>query len=169
MAVQTTYGTAMTKAIEGALADMGDHDVGPSFNQEASAQIAFGRAVKFGTTDNGCLLPTAASSKIKGITLHTDTYSRDFLTASLGTTGVKVGYVMSLLRKGRVWAICQNGCVPGDRLFVRAVAGTFTVIGGLENAADSTNTVDCQKQGVWRSTAGAGGLAILEVDFTNAP
>lgn len=167
MSVQTSYGTSMTSGIEGALADSGAHDVVALFNQEASASIAFGRAVKFGTSDNGCKLPAAETDKIAGISLHTDQYAAEQLDA----TGVKVGHVLSVLRKGRVWVMARTAVAPGDRLWVRAVSsGTgYETLGGLEDADDSTDTIDCTAQGVWLSTAAQGALALLEVDFTNKP
>lgn len=167
MSVQTSYGTTRTKAIEGALADDGPHDVIPLYNAEASAEIAFGRGVKQGTTDDGALLPTAQADKIAGITLHTDQYAAE----ELGTTGMKPKAVMSILRRGRVWAMARSAVTPGDRLYVRAVSSDtgFETKGGLEDAADSTDMVDCTAQGVWRSTAAQGELAVLEVDFTNKP
>lgn len=167
MSVQTSYGTSRTKAIEGALADNGPHDIIPLYNEEASASIAFGRAVKQGTTDDGALLPAAETDKIVGITVHSDQYAAE----ELDSTGMKADAVMSVLRKGRIWAMARTAVTPGDRLWVRAVSsGTgFETLGGLEDADDSTDTIDCTAQGVWRSTAAQGALAILEVDFTNKP
>ena len=37
------------------------------------------------------------------------------------------------------------------------------------NHTDTVDTVDCTNQGVWLTTAAAGGLGVLEVDFTNKP
>jgi hypothetical protein len=174
--VQTSYGTTLTKAIEGALADSGAHDVIVKYNGEASAAIAFGRAVKFGATDNAALLPAAETDKICGIVLHTDQYS----TGEGGelkqdgtewTNGLRPGAVMSVLRKGRIWVKPRTAVTPGDRLWVRAVSAESGVefLGGLEDADDSTDTIDCTAQGVWLDTAAAGVLARLEVDFTNKP
>jgi hypothetical protein len=176
MSVQSSYGTTLTSAIEGALADSGPHDVITKYNAEASAAISFGKAVKFGATDNAALLPAAETDKICGIVLHTDQYS----TGSDGelkqdgtawTNGLRPGAAMSILRKGRVWAVARTAVAPGDRLWVRAVASGsgHEFLGGLEDADDSTDTIDCTAQGVWLTTAAQGALAILEVDFTNKP
>ena len=83
-------------------------------------------------------------------------------------TGLLPGAIMNVLRKGRIWVVCESGCDPDDRLWVRAVAGAGEYLGACENADDSTDTIDCTGQGVWRTTAAAGELAVLEVDFTNA-
>lgn len=160
------------------LAEFGDGIVS-AINSEASLEIAFGCAVKFGgvaNVDQSAKLPTAETDKIMGIVLHSHAYS---LETDVGTganggaatvrPGIKPGKMMNVLRKGRVLAICEDGCVPGDRLWVRGVSAGDGVefLGGLNNADDSTDTVDCTNQGVWLTTAAAGGLAELEVDFTN--
>lgn len=170
MSVQTSYGTTMTAAIEGALADNGAHDVKPMYNEEASAEIAFGRAVKFGTNANGALLPAAESDVIAGIVLHSNAYTTGTSTSDLGTTGLRPDATLSVLRKGRVWVTVEDGCVVGDRLWIRAVGSTPPeYLGGVNSADDSTDMVDCTKQGVFLTACSAGGLAILEVDFTNKP
>lgn len=170
MAVQTSYGVTMTKAIEGALADDGAHDCVALYNEEASASIPFGRGVAFGTADNGALLPAAETDKIAGITVHSNQYTTGS-DGELTDDGLIPGAVMTVLRKGRIWAMARTAVTPGDRLWVRAVSSDtgYEVLGGLEDADDSTDTIDCTAQGVWRSTAAQGELAILEVDFVNKP
>lgn len=170
MSVQTTYSDARAKGVQGQLlSDPAQSSIYSRFNAEASAEIAMGRAVKFGATDDAVLLPAAETDKIFGIVLHTDRYDNG-PNGELGTTGLKPKAMMDVLRRGRVLVVCEDGCAPGDRLWVRAVAGGDPeFLGGLNNADDSTDMVDCTKQGVWMTTATAGGLAELEVDFTNEP
>lgn len=176
MSVQTTYGVRQTAALEGALADSGAHDACARYNAEASAAISFGKAVKFGATDTAALLPSAETDKIMGIVLRHDAYSTgadgDLKTdGTAWTNGLRPGAMMTVLRKGRVWAVAGTAVTPGDRLWVRAVSAQsgFEFLGGCEDADDSTDTIDCTAQGVWLTTAAQGALAILEVDFTNKP
>lgn len=170
---QTSYGASMTIGIEGQLADDQPHVVMAAYNGEASASIAFGRAVKFGATasDNrAVILPAAETDKIIGIVLHSHEYSKGFTGAQLDATGVTAGNPLSILRRGRVLVVCEDAVTRGDRLWVRAVGSTPPeYLGGLNNADDSTDMVDCTKQGQWMSTAAAGGLAWLDVDFINEP
>lgn len=170
MSVQTSYSDARAIGIAGTLLSDPDQSMIVSrFNAEASAEITFGRAVKFGATDDAALLPSVETSKILGIVLHSDRYDNG-PNGELGTTGLKVGTMMDVLRRGEVLVVCEDGCVPGDRLWVRAVAGGDPeFLGGLNNADDSTDMVDCTKQGVWMTTAAAGGLARLACDFINEP
>ncbi len=169
--VQSSFSSTLTAAIEGQLADTGDNDICARYNEEASASIPFGRAVKFGTVDNGAKLPSAETDKIVGITLHSNEYSKGTDTSDLSSTGMRPGVVMNVLRKGRVWVVARSAVAPGDRLWVRAVSSDtgYETLGGLEDADDSTDMIDCTAQGVWLTTAAQGGLALLEVDFTNKP
>jgi hypothetical protein len=165
MAVQTSYGTSMTAAISGQLADNGANDCIPKYNEEASAEVKFGAAVCWGTTENGALLPAAETDKVIGIVVHSHAYTKGFTGAELGSTGVVSNGNLSVLRKGRIWVTCRSGCTRGDRLWVRCTAAPG-VVGDLENADDGTETIDCTNQGVWLTSAAAGALALLEVDFT---
>lgn len=170
MSVQTSYSDTRAKAIAGMLADSGeDATIRSYFNAEASAECAFGRAVKFGATDDAALLPSVETDKILGIVLYSSRYDNG-TNGELGTTGLKPKAMMDILRKGTLWVVVEDGCAPGDRLWIRAVAGGDPeFLGGCNNADDSTDMVDCTKQGLWMSTAAAGGLARLAVDFINEP
>ena len=168
MAVQTTYGTDPAIGIKGQLADSGHHDVIAMVNNEASQEMAFGLAVVFegSTDDQGALAPDAISETVAGILVHSHRYS-NAPSGDLGTTGLKAGAMLDVLRKGRIWVECEDGCSPGDRLFVRAVATGAEEEGACAKAADASDMIDLQGQGIWLTTATAGNLAILEVDFTN--
>jgi hypothetical protein len=165
MAVQSTYSQNITAAFAGMLADNGAYDAIAMVNTEASASIAFGRAVMFGSATDALSaeLPVAETAVIAGILMHSHAYSQTDLDA----TGVIVGATMNVLRKGRIWVTVEDAVVPGDRLWVRGVAGGDPeFLGGLLPADDSTDTVDCTGQGQFLTAADAGGLAVLEVDFT---
>lgn len=170
MGVQSSYGNTLTVALEGQLADDGDHDVIAMTNAEASASIAFGRAVKKGTGDTEALLPAAETDEVVGITMHSHAYSNGE-NGDLDDTGMKVGAVMNVLRKGRIW-VRVNGAVVAftSRLWVRAVGSTPPeYLGGIEDADDSTDMIDCTKQGQFITSAATGELAVLEVNFLNKP
>lgn len=175
MARQTTYETEPAAAIAGQLAQgFLDADVRSMYNAEASAKVMFGRAVKWGSTTDAkaAKLPAAESDKIVGIVCHSHAYENDptygELDPTAGTGGVRAGGKLAVLRRGTIWVIAEDAVVPGDRLWVRAVAGGDPeFLGGLTNADDSTDTIDCTAQGEWLDAAAAGELARLSVDFTN--
>lgn len=170
MSVQTSYGVTRTIAIEGQLADNGPHDVIPLFNGESSAKINFGRAVKWNGTDGlSAKLPAAESDIVAGIVVHANQYSTGS-DGELTSTGLIPGAMMSVLRKGRVWVMARTAVVAGvSRLWVRAVSSEtgYEVYGGLEDADDGTDTIDCTACGVFLDTGAQGALVRLEVDFTN--
>ncbi len=166
MSKQTTYNDAMAVGFAGQL--LAGSPVA-MINNEASAEMPFGVAVAFegGSDDKGALLPDSISvDVIAGILVHTHSYHKP---EQLGDSGVKPGQMLNVLRRGRLLAVCEDGCTPGARLHVRAVAGGGEQEGALLASPDGTDTIDCGNQGVWLTTASAGGLAELEVDFTAAP
>lgn len=167
MSVQSSYPKTMTRGFSGQILR---NDLSVVMrNDEASAEIAFGRAVNFGSTTDelSALLPDNAADVIAGIAAHSHAHHKD---ESLGDTGVKPGHSFNVLRKGRILVTCPSGCSVGDRLYVRqnVTGGGSEVEGGLEDAADSDN-IDCTNAGIWMTSAAAGELAELEVDFTNKP
>lgn len=166
MSVQTSYSSAMTAAFAGK-ADRIDSCI--TMRNDQSASIPFGRAVNFASATDpmSAELPDDAADIIAGIVIHSHAYAKD---EQLDATGVVDGELLNVLRKGRVWVTCPSGCSVGDRLWVRqdVTGGGSEVEGGLEDAEDTDN-IDCTNAGVWLTSASAGELALLEVDFTNAP
>lgn len=174
MAVQTSYSFDMSAAYAGLLISTVDGGILPFRNNQADTgvaltdEMAFGRAVAFegSTDDKGAKIPSGATDKIAGIVVKSHAYGIAPY-GDLGTIGVKPGGTVSVMRKGILWVVVEDGCAPGDRLWVRRTAGGDPeFLGGLNNADDSTDTIDCTSQGVFLTTASAGGLAKLEVDFT---
>lgn len=174
MPVQTSVSDAPSTAFAGLLVGTG-HTIHPMKNAEASAEIAFGRGVVFksgATTDQDAVLPAAESDKFAGVVVKSDVYDRTYTLSDgstageLGTTGLKPGAMMNVLRRGQVWAVCEDGCAPGDKLWVRGVAaGDPEFLGGLNNADDGTDMIDATAVGTWLTTASAGGLAILSLNL----
>ena len=180
MSLQTTYLTVPAIGYEGTLQGDADADIITLKNVEASASMPFGRAVAWKTSspasDKDALLPASTSDKIAGIIVKSNAYERTWtdqdgtVHGSLDSTGIVTGELINVLRDGKIIVKCMTGCAPADRLFVCSTAATtYTAVGQLGNADESSNTVDCTKQGQWLTTAAAGGLAWLDVDFTNKP
>ncbi len=163
---QTTYGYSMAIGIEGQLADMSNAEVDSFVQSEASAAVAIGCAVKYGATDQTVLNLTATSEKVPGIVLHAHVYDPETQLDDDGAILPK--NMVSVLRRGRVLVRCEEGCAPGDRLFIRAVAAGAERAGALRMSADGSDCIDCSNQGEWKSTAAAGELAWLDVDFTGS-
>lgn len=185
MTLQNDYSVNPPISYNGVLVGKADdHDIVTFKNVEASASIAFGRAVVFKlsspATDLDVLLPAVETDTVAGIVIKLDQYSRAFTTTDkdgasvtvgeLDGTGLRPGTLMACLRRGKIHVIVEDTVAVGDRLWVRAVAGGDPeFLGGLLNADDSTDTIDCTKQGVFLTSASAGGIAVLDVDFTVKP
>ncbi len=166
LTVQSTYPSARTAAIAGTLADTSAHEIVAMVNNEASAEILFGQAVCFegSTIYEGVLSPDITSDKICGIAIRAYNYVP---SSDLGDTGVEPGGVLNVLRKGRCWVTVEEAVAPGDRMFIRVVTSGSETEGAFRKSADSSDCIDSTTQGVYLSTAGIGGVALLEVDFTN--
>ena len=175
MTVQSTFSsTGPAIGYTGTLDSNLAHDVVTMINAESSSSIGFGLAVKFKdtvTTDQDAVLPAAQADKVLGVMLRADTYGVAWTDLSsntfgqLDSNGVKPGGFLNILKRGRVLVTCQSGCEAGDKLYVRAISGTSTVIGGLENAADAAKMIDCTASGTWMTSATAGSLAWLDINF----
>jgi len=132
-------------------------------------------------TDFDVLIPSTQADLVAGILIYENDYIPTFDTVDIngavvtaGQLKVGVGLIpgtlMSTIRRGKIRVICESAVKPGDRLFVRALVGTgLQIVGGLGNAADASKMIDCTKQGVWLSSAAAGGIAVLSVDFGAKP
>ncbi len=170
--VQTTYTDGLALPYAGLPGDVSDSVIVPAFNTEASAEIAFGLVVArdntapYDTNGNGAKLPAASTDKLMGIVRHSHAYSNS-PNGDLGTTGLKPGAMMNVLRSGRIWAVCEDGCSPGDRLFVRyTAAGTGK--GSLRSTdAGGSTCIDATTKGEWVTKAAAGAVAMIDVDFVN--
>lgn len=177
MTLQSTYNAAPDTGYEGQLWGDSFHDITTMRNDEASVSIPFGRAVVFPTSptvDMSAKLPSGSLTRPAGLVVFSHNYARVWTAADgtvngdLDSTGLRPGVHMNILRRGRILVKTQQAVVPGDRLFIcKTAATTYSAVGQLGNADESTNTIDATTVGVWLTSAAAGALAVLDVDFTN--
>ena len=168
-ATQTTVADRMTLAIAGML-DQSEMvaSIRSYTSEEASAEIPFGTMVIRGTDeDNGVLqVHTSGATVIAllaGVVVHSHAYAK---TQELGDTGLKPDTTFGVLQKGRIWVTTEDACDPGDAVRVRVVVAGAEVKGAFRVAADSTDCVVLSKtMARWLTSAGAGGLALLELDM----
>lgn len=170
--VQTSYLDQIPLPYAGLAGDAseGTQIVG-AFNTGA-AEIPFGFVVARDNTSpydvngNGAKLPALAADKLLGIVRHSHAFSNG-VGGDLGTTGLKQGAMMDVMRVGRIWAICEDGCSPGDRLFVRHTAAG-TGAGSLRSTdAGGSTCIDATTKGEWQTKAAALGVAMIDIDFVN--
>lgn len=168
-APQTSVPSSMTVALAGQLGDLWTQengDIWSATNAEASAEIAFGLAVKRGTADNTMNVLTAITEVVLGVTVFNHLFSKP---DELGDTGMKPKVTGDVLRMGRIWVVTETNVTPASGVFVRALPnGGNTTIGAFRGTADGTNTIDVSSFAQWVTSGSAGGLALLEVDFLGA-
>lgn len=168
MGVQTSYSNNLTAAYEGQLADNGPSDILSYLQGEASAGIGFGLGVcQHLTTDGKCILPADANSRPLGISVRSAAYATgtEYIASS---NGIQPGAMVNVLRKGRIWVAVEEAVTAGDPFFVRHIAGGGERKGAIRKSADASDCLDLTAKGRFLTTqATIGGLAILEVDFTN--
>ena len=109
MAVQTSYELAHAEGFVGQFADLQLTNVF-SRNVE-TAEIDFGLAVVRGTADDQCILPSAIGQFFLGITARTIAGTAD----TAGDRKYQVGESANILDEGVIYAVCEDGCTPGDR------------------------------------------------------
>ncbi len=147
--VQTSYDSEHAEGFVGQFADLQLTNV---FSRSVeTAEIDFGLAVVRGTADDQCILPSATGQSFLGITARTIAGTAD----TAGDRKYQVGESANILDEGVIYAICEDGCVPGDDVFFRHTTGTGTVIGALRTDAD-TATADQIPNAVWETTTAAG-------------
>lgn len=168
-APQTSVPATMTIGLVGQLADLwtlNSGDVWSATNAEASAEIAFGLAVKRGTADGSMNVLTAITEAVFGVTVFNHLFSKP---DELGDTGMKPNVTGDVLRMGRIYVLTETNITPASGVFVRAlVSGGNTTIGAFRGTADGVTTIDISAFAQWVTTATAGNLAVLEVDFLGA-
>lgn len=158
---QTSYDLVPAKAFAGMLADLTDNDVVSLVNAQA-ADIPFGVAIANGASELKGELPNNMGDFIRGIAVHSHAYDNASLS---NANGVPDKAMINVLRRGRVWAICEDGCSPEGDVFVRIAAnGGNTQLGRLLGADDGANAGKLVGA-VWKTTALAGGLAIVEINL----
>lgn len=166
---QTSVATSLTRAFAGMLADSGPHDILSGYNGEASAEMPFGVVINETTTEQKYELPDAGGDKCRGVVVHSHAYSKGPSDPALGTTGIKAGFPISVLRKGRIYMTVEDGCTAGQRLYTRILAGAG---GSQEGAVRTTDPgggecIDTRAAMETLSSCSAGGVAVVSVDFDN--
>jgi hypothetical protein len=173
MSIQTTYTTAPTTGFAGQKADNRPAQYVTAKNAEASASMPFGAIVAFKTSsptsDDDSILPAATTAKLKGVVAWQNDFERTFTlidgttVGELDSVGLTVGTIFDCARSGVFFVTCEDGCNPGDRLFVRVAGGTL----GAARSTDATGStcIDATNCGQWLTTALAGGIAVLEFNF----
>lgn len=159
---QTVYRTALPVAIEGMIADSGVTDVESRVHTGVS-EIPFGRPVKAETVasgvDKGCILCAASTDVPIGIAAHSHSYAAE----ELGTSGLKAGAMVNVLRQGRIRVKIGGTVADGTRLYYQTSTGKYV------SAAVPLDTIDMTGQLIARTSGVLNDLIVAEIDMTNKP
>jgi hypothetical protein len=146
----------------GTLHGLGPHRTHSYVNEEASDEIPFGVLVVKGSADDGAKLPDATDVPV-GITVQHHGFAQD--SGDLGETGMTPDTMMTVLTHGQCYVEVEDAVVAGGAVRVRSSGAGQK--GAFRSAADVlTGAVLTGAR--WMSSADAGGLAIIEIDMTQA-
>lgn len=169
MPLDTLSYAEQSRAFAGMKTDTREGDVVESYIQgEASAEIPFGAVVAEGTASTTDGTPDKAiqmvngSSVVAGVLLHSHAYDRE---SQLGTTGLKPQNLMSVMKRGQVYALLEGTCTKGGAVFVRHSTGAGGSVKGRVRAdADTATAVLCRGLSFGETKASNGdGLVKLNV------
>ena len=127
---QTTYSTLSKRGFAGFLDRGLPEGVVTALNQESSAAIPSGVAVKLGTVERSAKKLAASTDKVLGVSCHKHRDPR------LAPDGAPAGDNMAVARDGDIYVLCEEAIALGDRVFARAVVGGSEVAGAFRNDAD---------------------------------
>lgn len=154
---QIDYSTSQPVAFAGMIGDLSFKRVSTGVNKQGAA-IPFGVAVTKAAGDGNYDLPNAAGDKVFGIVLHSHDYDQRDLT---GAQGVPVDCDFNLLEEGVAYVKVEEAVVDGDAVFARFAAGAGGAqLGAFRKSAD-TATAGAVKGAKFRSSAAAGGFALV--------
>ena len=156
MPVQTSYDSEHAEGFVGQLADLQLTNV--ISRSVETTEVDFGLAVVRGTADDQCILPSATGQFFVGITVRTIAGTAD----TAGDRKYQPNESANLLDEGVIYAICEDGCIPGDDVFFRHTVNTTEVIGALRTDLD-TDKADQIANAVWVTTTAAGEIGRVKL------
>jgi hypothetical protein len=170
MPIDTLSYSEQSRAYAGMKSDIREGNVVDSYIQgEASAEIPFGVVVAEGTastqegTPDKAILMVNGSSVVAGVLLHAHNYDRE---SQLGSTGVKPTNLISVMKRGQVYALLEGTCTKGGQVFVRHTANGAGKLqkGAVRADADTATAVLCRGLSFAETKATNGdGLVLLNV------
>lgn len=165
MAVQTAVSDNLVAAIPGMVRGSPHH----SMTRVAQVAMQGGLLVVQGARDEQCKLPTVSTditSVLKPLGITRDNIARDPNFPSGGTAGYtyQIGDSVEIVSQGQVWVTVEEAVAPGDDVYVRHDTGTGSQKGAFRSSADSS-TAALLAGAVYRTTAAADGLALVEINL----
>lgn len=139
--VQTSYSINIPIAFQGLIADDGFHDITSYLNGDVVG-LSFGIGVVQGSDDNLCLLPTATTQSLLGVTVSNFAYNQFSPTTLTGTQGIPLNAAAGVMRSGRVYVNPTQNVTPASPVYLQMVAnGGSKPAGSFRTDPDGTAQV----------------------------
>ncbi len=168
MTAQTSISNDPSIAYEGMISEAYPYSIISKVMETAAGESA-GRFVCQGTADNQCAAIAAIVSVTGYAALGFLCYDPSKPTnwpPSSYTKAYPIGQMCSILRRGCIWLIAEEAVTPADDVYVRAIAGTPTVIGRVGTSSDSSKCgLLAQSQARFMTTAAANALVLVELNL----
>lgn len=162
MALITSTETGYAIGQRGMIAQSGD--VKTITARASATELIFGRMAIRGASDGLVIIPAGTATAQMGIVVRDEN-----IDPSLISTGdIPAGHGATLLRKGRIFVLPEVDVTEGAAVYYRhANAGVAPeALGAFRDDNDGgSGDVTLVSGAVWASSALAGELAILEVNF----
>jgi len=160
---------AKAAGIPGQTCGMANPLIEPAVNGETSASIPFGVMVQQSAQGEVKLL-TGGTNKMAGIVVHDNDLNRGTQVDDLG---VMIDAMCSIARRWRGYVLIEVTVAVGDAVRTRHTATGNEQAGAFRNTADVTDCFNLSSVASWReggtaSGSPARGVALLEIDMTNA-
>ncbi|SEO76454.1 hypothetical protein SAMN02800692_1999 [Luteibacter sp. UNC138MFCol5.1] len=153
--LNTYGGRLLDEGYAGQVLDLNTHSIF-NYRNEGAAGIDFGLFVARGAAADTCKLPGSAADKIVGVSVRHSVGVADIS----GNVLYLQNAMVPALEIGRIRVVCENGCNPGDPVFVR-YAGTGTL--GAARSVTVANETVAFTNAEWVSTTAAGGLGVIRI------
>jgi hypothetical protein len=132
----------------------------------ATAAIPFGRMVEHSAEGACTVLTAAADVDMAGILIRSHAHPPGLELDDDGA--LKVGVIGSVLRRGVIAVYSEDAVTTSSAVRVRHTTNGAELAGNFCVTAVAGETFDISNFARWRSTTAAAGIAILEIDMTNA-
>lgn len=162
--VQTSIQSALDQGIPGGIARSAPTGIDSVFATEAmpAGVVAVQATATVDSDNRSAELPSGGAGIPLGILVHSHSEA-----ALADTDGVVYGAnrVASVMRQGEIFVEVEDAVTAGGSVFYRHTAnGPLTQLGAIRSDADTANAA--QLAGArFKSSASAGGLAIVEVNI----
>lgn len=155
--IQDSYQQYLTEALPGNIATT--TNLADWFSKIADTAIPFGFGVARGALDNSVKIPTATGQGFFGIARRT--LAREN-SDNIETAVAEAGRMGDFITNGLVYVTCEDGCSPGDDVFLRHTVNATLVPGGFRTDADTANA-DQVVGATWETTTAAGEVGIIKL------